>query len=104
MEDNPGADKKAEVDLQVQEMGTQVITVLTNITSGTYEEILPSTDVKIYRENDEVKSVVINKNVTGDRYTHILYCDGGDAHELFFSDGTMIRWEYYVKPRTSRRH
>lgn len=20
--------------------------------------------------------------------------DGGDTHELFFSDGTMIRWEY----------
>lgn len=104
VEEEPIDDTKVIIDSQVQDIGAQVTTVLTNITSGAYEEISPSTGVKVYRENDEVKSVVINKDVTGDGYTHMFYynggtliCalyDGGDTHELFFSDGTMIRWEY----------
>lgn len=97
-------DTKVFIDSQVQDIGAQVMTVLTNITSGAYEEISPSTGVEVYRENDKVKSVVINKEVTGEGYTHMFYynggiliCalyDGGNTHELFFSDDTMIRWEY----------
>ena len=95
---------KAEIDTKVQEIGVQVSSIMTNITSGAYEELSSSSGVKVYRDNNEVKSVVVSKDVTGDNYTHLFYYNGGalvcalydgaDAHELFFSDGTMIRWEY----------
>lgn len=58
VEEEPIDDTKVIIDSQVQDIGAQVTTVLTNITSGAYEEISPSTGVKVYRENDEVKSVV----------------------------------------------
>ncbi|MFR6566487.1 MAG: NADase-type glycan-binding domain-containing protein [Blautia wexlerae] len=103
-EEDTEAKLKAEIDTKVQEIGTQVTMTLTNVSSGAYEELAPSSGVKVYRENDEVKSVVMNKEVTGDGYTHMFYynegsliCalyDGEDAHKLFFSDGTIIRWEY----------
>lgn len=106
-------DKNVEVDLRHDNVSVEdevlVIrekynSIVSNISSGKYNEVKLENNITTYYDSGELKAVIVPINANGMAYRQFYYYDQGqlifaylentDSHRFYFYENALMRWRY----------